>query len=193
MFLNPNKNPLKRHTRAHHAQLKVGENVQELGSKQRTTLRWKLTRRRKEKIIESWQQQRRSQKVSETNKSADEFVDEVGGLLDGGDVLGVVLLDGDLELLLERHDDLHRVQRVGAQVRELGLGRQRRVRAQRQLLLHDVNHLVHRLLLRLHVHRHHYIVQSDSNGTSTGTIVPDFQTKSRDKRCAYAKVLGVTA
>jgi len=80
---------------------------------------------------------------------ARELIDEVCCILDGGDVLGVVLLDGDLELLLERHDDLHGVQRVGAEVRELGLGRQRRrrVRAQRQLLLHDVHHLAHRLRL----------------------------------------------
>ena len=84
-------------------------------------------------------------------ESSDELVDEFGGVLDGGDVLGVVLLDGDLELLLERHDDLHGVERVGAEVRELGLGRQRRrrVRAQRQLLLHDVHHLAHRLRLGL--------------------------------------------
>lgn len=91
----------------------------------------------------------RRQSVAVSWLLVDELVDEVGGVLDGGDALGVVLLDGDLELLLQRHDDLHRVQRVGAEVRELGLRRQPHVRRQRQLLLHDVHHLAHRLRLRL--------------------------------------------
>lgn len=48
--------------------------------------------------------------------------DEVGGLLDGADLLGALLVDGHVELLLEGHHDLDGVERVGAEVGELGVG-----------------------------------------------------------------------
>src|SRR5262245_854790 len=44
----------------------------------------------------------------------------VDGLLDRGDLLGVLVRDRGLELLLERHDELDGVQRVGAEVVDKG-------------------------------------------------------------------------
>src|SRR5258705_3019232 len=50
-------------------------------------------------------------------------LDVIDGFLDAGDLLGVLVRDLDPELLLERHHELHRVERVGAQVvHERGVG-----------------------------------------------------------------------
>src|ERR1043165_7203642 len=43
-------------------------------------------------------------------------LDVVDGFLDAGDLLGVLVRDLDPELLLERHHELHGVERIGAQV-----------------------------------------------------------------------------
>src|SRR4249920_1079188 len=43
-------------------------------------------------------------------------LDVVDGLLHGGDLLGVFVRDLGLELLLERHHELDRVERIGAEV-----------------------------------------------------------------------------
>ena len=51
------------------------------------------------------------------------LLDHVRRLLDGGDLLGTLLVERDLELLLERHHDLDGVQGVGTEVDELGVGR----------------------------------------------------------------------
>src|SRR6266850_132281 len=51
-------------------------------------------------------------------------LDVVDGFLDAGDLLGVLVRDLDPELLLEGHHELHRVERVGAEiVDERGIGR----------------------------------------------------------------------
>mmetsp|Transcript_8380 Transcript_8380/g.35015 ORF Transcript_8380/g.35015 Transcript_8380/m.35015 type:complete len:218 (-) Transcript_8380:281-934(-) len=51
------------------------------------------------------------------------LLDHVRRLLDGGDLLGTLLVERDLELLLERHHDLDGVEGVSAEVDELGVGR----------------------------------------------------------------------
>src|SRR6185436_20854033 len=43
-------------------------------------------------------------------------LDVIDGFLDAGDLLGVLVRDLDPELLLERHHELHRVERVGAEI-----------------------------------------------------------------------------
>src|ERR1051325_2705268 len=43
-------------------------------------------------------------------------LDVVDGFLDAGDLFGVLVRDLDPEFLLARHDELHRVDRVGAEV-----------------------------------------------------------------------------
>ena len=50
------------------------------------------------------------------------LLDHVRRLLDGGDLLGTLLVERDLELLLERHHDLDGVKGVGTEVDELGVG-----------------------------------------------------------------------
>src|SRR5258705_11053972 len=51
-------------------------------------------------------------------------VDVLDRFLDAGDLLGVLVRDLDPELFLERHDELHRVERAGAEVvDERGIGR----------------------------------------------------------------------
>jgi len=42
--------------------------------------------------------------------------------LDGGDLFGTFLIEGDFELLFERHHDFDGVERVGAEVDKLGVG-----------------------------------------------------------------------
>ena len=44
------------------------------------------------------------------------LVDVVDRLVDGGDLLGVLVRDLDLEFLFESHDQLDRVERVGSQI-----------------------------------------------------------------------------
>src|SRR6185503_1452443 len=44
------------------------------------------------------------------------LVDVVNGLLDGGDLLGVLVRDLRLELFLERHHELNGIERVGTEV-----------------------------------------------------------------------------
>src|SRR6516164_6297722 len=44
------------------------------------------------------------------------LVDVVDGLMDGGDLLGVLVGDLDLELLLESHHQLDRVERIGPEI-----------------------------------------------------------------------------
>src|SRR5690349_10050252 len=52
----------------------------------------------------------------------DLLVEVVHGVTDGAELLGVLVGDVDVELLLERHHELHRVQAVGAEVlHEAGL------------------------------------------------------------------------
>src|SRR5213596_3192041 len=43
-------------------------------------------------------------------------LDVLDGVADGRDLLGVLVRDLDVEVLLEGHDELHRVERVGSQV-----------------------------------------------------------------------------
>src|SRR5207302_8029388 len=54
------------------------------------------------------------------------LVDVVDGLVDGGDLLGILVRDFDLELLLEGHHQLDRVERIRSQVvDERGIVRRR--------------------------------------------------------------------
>ena len=69
------------------------------------------------------------------------ILDHVRRLLDGGDLLGTLLVERDLELLLERHHDLDGVQGVGTEVDELGVGRDG-VEVGAELLGDDTSNLV---------------------------------------------------
>lgn len=42
--------------------------------------------------------------------------------MDGGDLFGTFLIEGDFELFFERHHDFDGVERVGAEVNKLGVG-----------------------------------------------------------------------
>src|SRR5215470_11614106 len=44
------------------------------------------------------------------------FVDVVDGLMNGGDLLGVLVGDLDLEFLFQSHDELDRVERIGPKI-----------------------------------------------------------------------------
>ena len=48
------------------------------------------------------------------------FLDVLDGLPDGLDLLGLFVGDGDIELLLELHDELDGVERVGSEVVDEG-------------------------------------------------------------------------
>lgn len=69
------------------------------------------------------------------------LLDHVRRLLDGGDLLGTLLVERDLELLLERHHDLDGVEGVSAEVDELGVGRDG-VEVGAELLGDDTSNLV---------------------------------------------------
>src|SRR5688500_15353159 len=69
-------------------------------------------------------------------------LDVLDGFLHAGDLLGVLVRNLDPELLFERHDELHRVERVGAEVID-----ERRIRrhfflVDTELLHDDALHLV---------------------------------------------------
>src|SRR5687767_8736725 len=69
-------------------------------------------------------------------------LDVVSGFLDAGDLFGVLVRDLDPEFLFERHDELHRVERIGAEVID-----ERRIRrhfflVDTELLHDDALHLV---------------------------------------------------
>lgn len=49
-------------------------------------------------------------------------MDHVRRFLDGGDLFGTFLIEGDFELFFERHHDFDGVERVGAEVNKLGVG-----------------------------------------------------------------------
>src|SRR4029079_12863910 len=69
-------------------------------------------------------------------------LDELDGVLDGEDLLRGVVRDLDAELLLEGHDQLDRVQAVGAKVvDETGVGRDLRL-FDAQVFDHDLLHAV---------------------------------------------------
>jgi hypothetical protein len=55
-------------------------------------------------------------------KNLDLRLDHVRRFLDGGDLFGTFLIEGDFELLFERHHDFDGVERVGAEVDKLGVG-----------------------------------------------------------------------
>src|SRR6266550_506585 len=82
-------------------------------------------------------------------------LDVVDAFLDAGDLLGVLVRNLDPELLLERHHELHRVERVGAEVvDERGIGRHF-LFIDAKLLHDDALHLVcdcHFASCGLHVH-----------------------------------------
>src|SRR5687767_3005599 len=76
-------------------------------------------------------------------------LDVLDGFLHAGDLFGVLVGDFDAELLFERHHELHRVERVGAQVIDERRVRRHLFLVHAQLLHDDALHLVCDCHLRL--------------------------------------------
>src|SRR5687767_482061 len=69
-------------------------------------------------------------------------LDVLDGFLHAGDLLGVLVRDLDPELLLERHDELHRVERVGTEIVNERRIRRHFLFVDAQLLDDDALHLI---------------------------------------------------